>query len=173
MPIIIPHDSEWGKELAKWEQHRTKYVGDEQQPGNPYTFRPYPMALYRAAKTPNGKVVCMQADPDPVQYPDDKALERAQREVAAFNQRCFMKVGNDEEERRAKNDGWRNTPAEALAQFEAREQEIARASAEALHAAQGMSGKAKDELAAAGEETHEHVTDVKGGSKQTPKFARS
>lgn len=160
MGIVISPDSELGKELCKHEQHRTRYVGEDQQPGNPYVYRPYPAMVYMAHKRPDGVVLCMDVPPDAYLFADDKVYARACLSVETFNKRCSKIVTSEDEHRRAKNEGWRDSPTDALERHEAMEQEIARASAEALHAAQRMTPKAKEELADAGQQTHEHVVDV-------------
>jgi hypothetical protein len=150
--------------LSKWEQFPNRVT---ETPGNPYVYRPYPKMLYMAYKR-NGQIRCMEGAPDPYLYQTQVAYERAQQENDRFNASCQRVVANDRELDNALGQGWRGTPQEAMAHLEALEQDIGNAAAEAAFHAKGMSQKAKDELAAADQTTHEHVTDVVG----TPKSRR-
>lgn len=167
MPIVYPQSGPLAEELAKWEQHRTKYVPDDMVPGNPYVYRPYPRAMYKAVKKANGKVVCMETPPNSYAYLDEKSYERACLEVESFNRQCYSEVKSEEEHKKARNEGWRDTPTEALQFFEACEQAIGNAAAEANWGAKRMSARAQDELKQANEQTHEHVTDIVGSSGKT------
>lgn len=170
MPVVINPASEWGKELRKWEQHPTKYALDENgdmKPGNPYVFRPYPRMLYRARPNPQGQVVCLMAMPDTYAFQEANQYERAVLQVDTFNKSCQKIVESEDAERLACGQGWCVTPHLALARYEEEQQAIARAAAEAAHAAQRMTEKAKAELATAEASTHQHVTDVVGASHKT------
>lgn len=166
MSILISHESELGRELAKWEQHRTKYVGDEQSPGNPYVYRPYPRMLYRAEKRSDGRHVCIEQAPHPYSFERMDQYAQAQLAMEAWNRSHTRTVQSEDEERRAKNEGWRNSPDEALSTLEAREQAIGLAAAEAAAKAQRMSELARREFAEAEQATHEHVTDVQPARKR-------
>lgn len=166
MGVVINPSSEYGKELLKWEQHRTKYVpeqddnGDSVPPGNPYVYRHFPLMLYKAQKSATGRVECLRPAPEPYAFERADQLERAILAVETFNRSCQRIVKSEGEEARAKADGWRDSPKAALDHFEALEQDMARAAAEAAYAAKGMTAKAKAELAEADAATHEHVVDV-------------
>jgi len=150
MGIVISPESELGRELARWEQHRTKYVGDEQQPGNPYAFRPYPRMVYQARSHPSGQTRCLTPMPQTFDYVTMDQYERALLHA----------------DTQARDEGWRDTPAEALQHHEALERAIGDAAAKAAFSAQRMSSKAQRELQAADEATHEHVVDVKPARKR-------
>lgn len=167
MAIVMPQAGPLAEELAKWEQHRTQYVPHGMNPGNPYVFRPYPVALYRAHKNAMGKVMCIEAEPNSWDYVDPRNYERACLEVEAFNKRCYTTAADETEETKMINNGWRHTPAEAIAYLKSCDDAIAQAAAEANYAAQRMSKRAQQELEDANAETHEHVTDVVGSSKKT------
>lgn len=160
MPVVHSPDSELGKELAKWEQHPTKFTSDENRPGNPYQYRPYPKAIYRAVKDAGGKIVCMPGEPNPALFLDTNAYNFAVRQQQALEQQCFRTVGNDEEWERAKRDGWRESPTDAIAYFEALERDIANAAAERHFTDQRLSEKARAEAKAADDATAEHVPDI-------------
>lgn len=163
MPVQINPASEYAKELRRWEQHNTLLALDENgemHPGNPYTFRPYPMMLYRANIWPkSGQPMTQAPIPDPYQFDRADQLERAQLEADRFNKTCQMLVDNEDQERAEKNNGWRNSPAEAMARYEAVQREIGNAAAERHAADARMSEKAQREAAAADAATHEHVPD--------------
>lgn len=123
--------------------------------------------LYMAYKR-NGQIRCMEGAPDPYLFQTQQAYDRAQQENDRFNASCQRIVANDRELDTALGAGWRGTPQEAMAHLEALEQDIGNAAAESAFNAQRMSRQAKEELAAADQTTHEHVTDVVG----TPKSRR-
>lgn len=162
MPVVISPDSELGKELAKWEQTVTKYVPDGEAPGRPYQYRPYPRMLYRAVKKSNGKVVCVD---NPLAYD----TEREQLEAERVSKQCQRIVQSDVEERNAMNEGWRESPTEALSAHEQHEQNIGQAAAELEFSAQRMSAKARAEIKAAHADTSDHVVDVKPKRKYNRK----
>lgn len=166
MGIVIPHESELGKELARWEQHRTRYVGDDQQPGNPYVYREYPKMLYKAQRQPNGQYACMLPAPDIYQYERPDQYERACLLKESFDRSCQRIVADESAERIAIGQGWAVTSPKAMELAEAHERAIGNAAAEAAYAAQRMTDKAKRELAEADRQTHEHVVDVKPAKKR-------
>jgi len=148
MSVVILPETEYAKELAKWEQ-----------PG--YRFRPYPKMLYKAFVRANGQIACMEGPP-----PSDAGLPAAEYDrrcvaAATFTTRCQRIVPDETAERVALNDGWSLTPQDAIAACEAREQAIGQAAAEAAHAARRMSPKAQAEFADAEAATARHVVDVR------------
>ncbi len=157
--LYNPH-SGYGKEMRKFEQFPSWYTPPGTKPGNPYVYRPYPKAMYRAEKKPNGKVVCAEAYPNMVDFLTEKEYTSAVRDFEVFSQRCMKTVANEEEERMAKNDGWFNGPDEAVAGIHARDMALSTAAAEANHRDRNMSDKAKDEKTAYENSTHGHVADV-------------
>jgi hypothetical protein len=108
----------------------------------PYRFEMFPKMLYRAVKKENGKVVCGDA------Y--DEAIDR----------QCQTTVQSEDELHRARELGWCESPQAALDAFEAKEREVADASARRLHSDQRLSEKARAEAAAADDATADHVADV-------------
>lgn len=160
MAVVVTPESELGKELAKWEQHRTSYVGPDQQPGNPYQYRPYPKMLYKAQKTAQGKVLCLPPMPNVNAFTSQAEYLRAMAEAEALQQACVRVVESDTQERLAKGQGWSASPEEALAQFEQEEQALGNAAAEAAFAAQRMPEKARREFEAASKVGLEHLPDV-------------
>jgi cell division septum initiation protein DivIVA len=179
MPLQIPVESAWGRELARWNTPRNRNVvdssGDDMRDGNGATTRgmgavgiePYPKMLYKAQKNAQGKVLCRDVVAAAEWYADDRAYAAACVSVEHFNKRCECVVHTEDEYRQKIREGWSDTPSEALEKHERLEQDISNAAAEANYAAQRLSKGAQAELAKAGAETHQHVTDVVGIPKAT------
>lgn len=166
MGMVISPESELGKELAKFEQHHSRFTGDS-EPGNKYQYRPYPAMLYKAHQRPNGHAACMEPIPQEIDFLTMDHYQRAFLINDAFNRSCQCIVHNEQDADRKRAEGWRESPKAALDHYEALQCEISTAAAEAAYAAQRMSPKAKAELKAADESTHEHITDVVGSSAKT------
>lgn len=168
MPVLHNPYGESGKEIRKWEQHDTQYSINEDgisEPGNRYAYRPYPRMLYRAIQR-MGKHLCCPPPPDPMGFATDKEYERACLDMEQIGRQSTRVVQSEDEERRAKNEGWRDSPDAALAALKAEEDAIATAAAEAAYAAQRLTEKARAEFDQAQVGTARHVTDVAGGSKK-------
>jgi hypothetical protein len=151
MPIVYTQESEYAKELAKWEQWPTLLAPT---PGRPYQPRPFPQMLYKAVRLPNGQPGCFL----PMTSVHDEQAE-------AFAKRCQLTVENESQAREAYKDGWRATVADALEAYEQQQQAIGDAAAEVAAAAQRMSARAQDELRAADAATADHVTDIQPRKK--------
>ena len=168
--VISPH-SAYGKELRKWEQHRTELVPRGTNPGNPYVFREFTKMLYKAQRAPSGQFICMASAPDPYAYDRMDLYQNAVLQFETFNRSCTKIVANESEERLAIGQGWTTGPKEAMEQHEREQQAIGNAAAEAAFYAKRMTEKAQAELTAADASTHEHVTDLapKKGRKPAAK----
>ena len=161
--LVINAHSALGKELRKWEQFRTELVPRGTNPGNPYVYRPYPKMLYVAQIDPTTlQAACLLPLPEPYAFATAEEYQRACLRVDSFNRACTRVVGDEREERIANGQGCAETPAAALATYEQHQQAIGNAAAEAAYQARGLSARAQAEFHAAGESTHQHVTDVKG-----------
>lgn len=171
MSIVISPDSRYAKELWKWD-HRIDEIHPEtgEHGMRPSTFMEYPRMLYKAHKRPNGKVMCLEGQPPTYGWPGGRdgelMYERACLEVETFNRSCVKIVPDESAFRIAKGQGWADSPKDAIELFEREEQAIGQAAAEAVYAAQRMSGKAQRELEAASAATHAHVTDVPAPKKR-------
>lgn len=163
--IINPH-SALGKELRKWEQHRTELVPRGTNPGNPYVFRPYPKMLYKAQRHANGQFVCMPPPPHPYDYEKPEQHQQAILAWESFCRSCYRPVSDEGQERLVRGQGWADDPTKAMALHEQEQQAIGNAAAEAAFSAQRMTEKARAEVKAADESTHQHVTDVVGVPKK-------
>jgi len=158
--IVINPYSALGKELRKWEQHKTDLVPNGTQPGNPYVYRPYPKMLYKAQRQPNGQFACFMEPPAPWQYERPEQYSAAVLLKETFDKTCYTLVHDEGQERIALGQGWAEDQAKAMAVHEARERAMGDAAAEVAFAARTMSEKAQRELGTADDSTHEHVVDV-------------
>lgn len=56
MAVVYAPDSEFAKEMCKWEAHHTQYG----PPGRPYSYQPYPTRMYRAGRNEQGKTAILE-----------------------------------------------------------------------------------------------------------------
>jgi len=165
--IVIVPGSNYAKEMEKYEQFPSKYG---QSPGNPYKYRPYPKMLYRAEHW-NGVVACMAAPPDPIEFRDGREFERIEEASKRFTERCQRIVNDEAEHARATEDGWCESPDEAVMFLEARDRARSTAAAERNHDDRNMSGPAKREIdeamAAVGGEHLPEIPEKRRGRRQT------
>ncbi len=133
MAVVINPESVYAKELEKW--NTPKREGGH----GPNGFEPYPAMMY-LAREKNGKAVI--GDPQDEQ----------------FSATCQRKVGDVEEREKARREGWRDNPKEALDHYEALQVAIATAAAEAAYAAKRMTPKAQAERAKLDAATDKHIT---------------
>lgn len=134
MGIVLNPDSDLAKELARWEK--------------PYHFEPFPQMVYKAWPRENGRVEC-----------GDPLVAVGDATAMSFTARCQRTVKSAQELRQALNEGWRETPDDALAYYEAQQREIATAAAEVHHAATKMSSKAQAEHKKRDQATDKHLTE--------------
>ena len=171
MPMIITPDSAWGRELARWNTPRNQFVrmsddsialdvnGQPMKGMNAIGHEEYPKMLYRAQVLPNGKASVGEIPPHPM-YVEQADYERQCLFLETFNRSCQRQVYSEADELIAQGQGWRASQQAALDLYEQQQQALARAAAEAAHAAQRMSAKAQAEFATAEDATHVHVADV-------------
>lgn len=170
--VINPH-SDLGKELRKWEQHQTELVPRGTRPGNPYVYRPFPKMVYKAVKTPTGKVVCMPALPQTTGFRDHNEYLMAYAEVESLQRQCFKTVDSDDALRVSQGQGWCDSPADAIAQFEKEERAAGDAAAEAAFLAKRMTEQARAEFDKAQGDTMHHVSDVVADKKKKARAANA
>lgn len=155
MGIVINPESEYAKELHKW--NTPKREGGYGANG----YEAYPRMLYKAMQKANGQYACMEMPPPRWSFPGgidgDNAWGAAIASAEAFTAACQMTVRSEDEERQAKNSGWRNSPIAALDFAHQVEKDIANAAAEANFAAMRMSEKAQTERKKRDADTHKHV----------------
>ena len=145
--VTLVPGSNFLKETAKFEQFPTKFTMGTKGPGNPYVKREFPKMLFRAENY-NGAIRCMAAPIDPYDpaYRNANEIDRAERAAYQFNLKCQRTVGDDREQQRAMEDGWRESPTEAVDYLEGRERDHSTAAAERIHADRNMSPEAKAEV---------------------------
>ena len=157
--IILVPGSNFVREVSKFEQFPTQFtVGT--QPGNPYTYRPYPKMLYRA-ESYRGKVCCMATVPDAYEFKDEREYEHAKQAAERFTQKCQLTVGNEEERSRAFEGGWRESPADAVEFALKRDRDVGVAAAHRNYEDRNMGEIAKREIADAVSEADGHVAEIK------------
>ena len=138
MPVVVNPDSEYGKELAKWNVKRP--------------FAAFPKMLYRAQKRPDGIVS--------VQETDDRLFGGNPGAAEAWTATCQKTVKDEYEMQKAMEGGWRKSHAEALEHFEKREQYKGNVAAHRAYEDRNMSEAAKSEAAAVEASTEEHVPEI-------------
>jgi len=155
-------NTEYGKELAKWEMRQSRFTNDDVPPGRANVpFQEYPKMLFRAVKHPKtGQTVCIETPPNPMLYDNPQAYERACAATEQLNRDCCKTVLDDVAERNAKNEGWRNSPAEALIAHEERMCAIAEETARRHYSDRSMSPEAQAEAARVDDSTEHQVPDV-------------
>ena len=139
---FISTASEMGKELLKFEQ-----------PGYNPANHQYPTTMFKAFKREDGVVKCMDTAPSPYGWINDDQYGKEVTRVQAFNRQCTRVVESEQESKAAKAEGWRDSPAEAMAAHEQLERWIGDEAAKRAHAA-------KAEIAKAEDATPEHVAEV-------------
>ncbi len=180
MPVIISPSSVYGRELWAWDHtEREVHPDDNDLPDHlqlrgkrPAIPLEYPKMLFKARKKTNGQISVGEVYPNAMDFPNMGEFERATIYIESFNRSCQRLVGDEDEERKAKNEGWCVLQTDALEKAKGLEQDIADAAAYALHKNQSMSEKARAEFAAADAATSDHVTDIvseRGKSKPVSK----
>ena len=161
MPVVINPESEYAKELRKWEQFPEKVNGTMYPAGNPYVYRPFPKMLYKAQTWPRtGKAACFAPPVSPYGWPNQDQYQQALLEAEHFTTSCQRTVKDEGEYGLARGQGWCESPQDALAHYEAAQKALSDAAAEAAFMAARMSEAAQREFNAAQAATHEHVADV-------------
>lgn len=144
MGVVQNPDSEYSKELAKW--NTPKRLGG-MAPNGPEEF---PKMMFRAQRWPDsGKAM--------VGHPGAAVGDP---QAMTFSNSCQRTVHDGDERDQAIRAGWFDQPDEALDGFEQEQRDIARATAEGKHGARRMSGKAEAEFDAAQAESEDHVPDL-------------
>ena len=156
MAIVITPESEYGKELARW-QRKPNYNPDAPE-------NQFPRMMYMANRRPDG-VISVNETTD---APFANLMDAHQN----FNRRCQRIVKSEAEMIVALEQGWRKSQKEALERFESKESLKADAAAHRAYEDRSMGDKAKAEAARAEAETSEHVAEVAEAPKQKRKYTR-
>lgn len=133
MGVVIPVDSELGRELAKWEQFPSERTNPANPPGNPYVYRPFPKMVYRGG-TVHGKIGIA-----------DQKIAKSDSELAILIGQGYV-LGPDKAIEQAQKE--RDQRAHAAAELEY--EKVHR-----LH-----SDAARAEVERAQDATHEHISHV-------------
>ena len=173
MSVHWPIESEYGKELARWNTPRNVVVKDsndepmrDSQTGEFIRgkkcagYEEFPRMMYKANRLPNGQPSAGEIQPHPAWCLSREEYEQRCNYIEQFNRECQRVVNDEAEMRFSFNQGWRKTTKEALDLYEEQQQEIARAAAEAEYRAQRMSAKARREWDSVQGDSSEHVVDV-------------
>lgn len=128
-----------GKELLRWERPA------DYRPEN----HPFPRMVYKAYKGTDGVIRCMEPEPRPHIFLTQELYRSAIEKAELFTRECQFIVQNEEEYKRARGDGWRDTPKEAEAAAWDWEHAMSQAAAERAYQDRNISEKARAEVAAA------------------------
>lgn len=158
MELVNP-ESPHTKEMVKWEQFPSRWTQGA-APGNPWKFRAYPAMLYQARQLPNGKWAVADTPPQFFGFRDAQEWDRACQQTARFNESCQRTVQNEAEHARAREEGWRDTPQEAMEFREKLDKMIGDAAAERNARDRNMSEKALAESARAEAEHFGHLPEI-------------
>ncbi len=142
--ILIVPGSNYCKEMQKFEQFPSKFGPT---PGNPYVYRPFPKMVYRA-EVWQGKPVCMAAPPEPMTFPNPQDFHRSEEAANRFTERCQLIVKDESEYQAAMENGYRESPEEAVEYLQGRMRKQADGAAERNYEDRNMSERAKAEAAA-------------------------
>jgi hypothetical protein len=156
MPVVHSPESEYSKEMEKWNTPRR--LGGMRPDG----FEQFPSMVYRAleAEHRGGKVLCG----DPLVAIGDPTAE-------TFTRQCQLTVNNQEELDRAMKAGWCGNPSEAVEIYKRNQENVARAAAEeAFRVNRMVNEPAKREFHEAQEqaEGYDHVPDPPAPKKAGP-----
>lgn len=163
MPVVHQVDSLYGRELAKWEQHDTKYTDRDNgiPPGNDARARghqSYPKMLYKAEKREDGRIICVESEPVSYLFTNADEWNRACARVTAGNAARTRIVSSEGEQIQAEKQGWvAGGPDAAIAALKKFDDDIAEAAAIANKQAARMTEKAQRERAKREAATDEHI----------------
>lgn len=152
MGVIIPPESDLGKELQRWDT--PKREGGEA----PNEKLDYPAMVYMAFRYSNGKVMCGHPGASTGDDP----------EANAFNNKCQFTVANRDEHEKMRRAGWSDSPDDAVALFEKNARGEADAAAEEQYRVNRMSGKAQEEFSRAQDDAEFHDADPAAPPKPAP-----
>lgn len=141
MGVIYSPESEIVKERERWEQRNY-------DPRN----HPFPKMLYMARQRPDGKVSTGETD--------DTQFRNVPGGAEQFTKTCQRIVRSEDELRRAKDEGWRESQAQALEHHEYLRKLVADAAAHRAYEDRNMSEPARAEAAQVDAEEFGHVAEV-------------
>ena len=173
--VVVVPGSNFANEMMKFEQFPSKYGN---APGNPYTYRPFPKMLYKAQTPPGGGAPkCMASPPDSAEFTNPQEFQRAEQQARKFTEQCQLVVNDDVEYSKARENGWCESPVDAVEWAQNRDRAIGEATAHRNYEDRNMSEAAQREIRAqiaehGGEHQPEIIEKRRGrpkGSKNRPK----
>lgn len=158
MGIVISDESEYGKELKKWDTPK------RQGGMNANGYEEYPRMLFQARDEGNGKAEVHRMPPPRWAFPagvtGDAEWNQACLQAEDFTKRCQVIVRSDMEKANYLSRGWALTQDDALAVYEQQQETLAIAAAERLYSDQRLSTKARREADAVDRATDKHLGDL-------------
>ena len=150
-----PAASNFGKEMRRWDTPKSR--GGMKPDG----FERFPQMLYMARELPgSGRWGTNVPEPPRYMYATDAAWTNAIAEADKFNRTCQRIVKNEQEYARARDEGWRDSPTDALKHREALDTAISDAAAHRHFEDRKLSERAQAEARAVDEDSFEHVPEV-------------
>lgn len=150
MAIEWSEESQFKKEMRKW--NTPKRDGGMNCNG----FEKYPQMLYKAQKNPLSGKMEVAIAADVVSLDGTIVILSAEQ----FNASCQLLVNSDGELDKAKDGGWRESQAEAMAFLEALDLAVATAAAERNYSDRNLSEKAKAEATEIESKLPGHVAEI-------------
>jgi hypothetical protein len=158
--ILHNPESNYVKAMAEWEQRPSEYTLGGLRPGRPFKFEAYPRMMYQARQTSSGKWAVTGEPPSRFGFPDDNSWDRACQEAARFTESCQTTVNDEAEYARKRDEGWRDTPGQAMEFRDALEKAVSNAAAERNYRDRNMSEAALSESKAAEVENFGHLAEI-------------
>ena len=171
MPVLIDTDSEESKERRKWEMDPSAYG----PPGRPRAqiansaAGRWPVCLFKAERIPGhlpgaGKLSVGVEVPRRNLFPGGQAGDdgwmQAREAAEQFASRNLLYAKDEAEYKRAKDNGWSDSAAQAILSAEQAERALSQAAAERAYSDSKMSPAAQAEAAAVDASTFEHQPEI-------------
>lgn len=147
---MVSLQSELGKKLQEWER----------KPDWTPEKNPFPKMLYRAQHRPDGKRSTGEVNDALFPIQSEKGMIIQPGAAEQWSRRCQLTVYNDDEMKRAMENGWRAHPKEALEYLEARDNAEAAVTAERHYHDARMSPQAQAEADALDHTTLRHLPEI-------------
>ena len=153
------------KMLAKFEQFPSEITMlARMAPGNPHEAlkgKRFPRMLYKAQQAPgSGKWLVGDEVPRRMAGENENDWQRRVDEVHRFAESCQLVVKDEVEYSRAHEQGWRDSPGDALAFHDSRAKEVSLEAALSEHRDRNMSEAARAEATAIRSEHFGHLPEI-------------
>lgn len=145
--MVVTPGSAHQREMAKFEQlpHSKWAFGN---PGNPYKFRRWPAMMYKAERR-NGQIKCMESEPQPYEFQHERNYIQAIEGAKQFTAKCIRTVESQEQWARSMEEGYRDSPEDAIQACKERENAESTAMAHLNHEDRNIGELARREKTAA------------------------